>query len=169
MKKEKTEEELQRDKERKIFMVRAILWALFSCAIPVGFIGWRYDLFRQAGSLQLSGWGLIGTIIIIIFLYVVVKYVRAGFVEWSLTKQIIDGVVKIILPIGAILAVTISIRNNLDVFIQSVSCALISEVIAIPLNPFPEWVWKKTKGRFESAVDFVADRFYNKKEDKKGE
>lgn len=169
IKKEKTPEEIEKDKERGIFWTRAIVWSLFSCFIPVAFIGWRYDLFRKAGSLQLSGWGLMAVVIVFAFLYVVVKYIRAGFVEWSMAKQIVNGVVRVILPIGAILAVVISIRNNIDIFIQALSCVLISETIAIPVNPFPEWVWKKTEGRFEGIVDFVADRFYNKKEESKGE
>lgn len=166
IKREKTEEELQKEKEKRIFAIRIALWTLFSCVIPVCFIGWRYDLFRKAGSLQLSGWGLIGVIIVFVFVYVVVKYIRAGFVEWSMVKQIINGVVKVLLPLGAILAIAVSIRNNLDAFIQALSCVLVCEVIAIPINPFPEWVWKKSQGRFESAVDFVADKLYNRNKDK---
>lgn len=170
VKKEKTEEELQKEKETRIFVIRAILWALFSCVIPVLFIGFRYDLFRKASSLQLSGWGIIAVIIIAVFLYVLTKYIRAGFGQWSFVKQIIDGIIKVVLPFATVLAISISVRNNLDAFIQSLSCVLISEVIAIPVNPFPEWVAKKTQGRFESMVDFVADRFYNKKkEEHKGE
>ena len=168
-KKEKTPEQLEKEKELKIFWVRAILWALFSCAIPVAFIGWRYDLFRKVGSLQLSGLGLIAIVIIFAFIYVVVKYIRAGFVEWTMTKQIISGVIKVILPLGALLAICIALRNSLDVFIQALSCVLISEVIALPINPFPEWVWKKSQGRFESAVDFVADKLYNRSKENKGE
>lgn len=160
--KEKTPEQIEKEKELKIFWVRAILWSVFACFIPVAFIGWRYDLFKKVGSLQLSGWGLIAIVIIFVFLYVVVKYIRAGFTEWSMTKQIVNGVVKVLLPLGAVLAVAIAVRNNLDVFIQALSCVLMSEVIAIPINPFPEWVWKKTKGRFGSAVDYMVDRFYNR-------
>lgn len=159
----KTEEEIQKTKERKIFAVRALIWSLFSCFIPVGFIGWRYDLFKKTGELQLSGWGLIGIVILFVFLYVVVKYVKAGFTEWSIVKQIINGIVKVILPLGALLAVCVSLKDNLDTFIQALSCVLLSEVIAIPVNPFPEWVYKKTQGRFESAVDFIVNKFYNKK------
>lgn len=168
-KREKTEEELQQEKETRIFVVRIILWSLFACVIPVVFIGFRYDLFRKASSLQLSGWGIIAIIIVAVFLYVLTKYIRAGFGQWSFVKQIIDGVIKVVLPLGVVLAICVSIRNNLDAFIQSLSCVLISEVVAIPINPFPEWVSKKTQGRFESMVDFVADRFYNKKEEHKGE
>lgn len=168
-KKEKTPEQIEKEKELKIFWVRAILWSMFACFIPVGFIGWRYDLFKKVGSLQLSGWGLIAIVIIFALLYVVVKYIRAGLVEWSMTKQIVNGVVKVLLPLGAVLAVAIAIRNSLDVFIQALSCVLMSEVVAIPINPFPEWVWEKSKGRFEGMVELVADKFYNKKEEHKGE
>lgn len=169
VKKEKTEEQLQKEKETRIFVIRVILWSLFSCVAPVLFIGFRYDLFRKASSLQLSGWGIIAVIIIVVFLYVVTKYIRAGFGQWSFVKQIIDGVIKVVLPLATVLAIAVSIRNNLDAFIQSLSCVLVCEVIAIPVNPFPEWVYKKSKGRFEGMVDFVADRFYNKKEEHKGE
>lgn len=151
-------------KEKGIFITRAILWCIFSCVIPVCFIGWRYDLFKKAGTLQLSGWGLIGIIIIFAFIYVLVKYIRAGFVEWSLTKQIVNGVIKVVFPLGVLFAISLSLRNNLDVFIQAVGCTLLSEIIAIPINPFPEWVWNKTKGRFESAVDFIADKLNKKGE-----
>lgn len=163
---DKTPEQIEKEKELKIFLARAILWSLFSCVVPVCFIGWRYDLFKKVGSLQLSGWGLIAIVIIFVFLYVVVKYVMAGFTEWSMTKQIINGVVKVVIPLGALLAICIGIRNSLDIFIQALSLTLMSEVIAIPINPFPEWVCKKTQGRFESAVDFVADKLHNRSKDK---
>lgn len=153
--------------ERTIFIVRIILWSLFACVIPVLFIGWRYDIFNKVGSLQLSGWGLIAIIIIAVFLYAIVKYIRAGFVEWSMVKQVINGICRIVVPLGTLLAVCICLRNSLNIFIQALSCVLISEIVAIPLNPFPEWVWKKSKGRFENTIDFVADRIYNNNKEKK--
>ena len=162
---------MDEEKKNKIkFIVRIAVWAMFSCVIPICFIAWRYNLFHKVGTLQLSGWGLIAIVIIFVFIYSVVKYIKAGFVEWSMLKQIISGVVKVVLPLGALLALCVSLRDNLDVFIQALGCVLMCEVIAIPLNPFPEWVWKKSKGRFEGMVDFVADRFYNRgeKENKSG-
>ena len=155
--------------QKRNFIIRVVLWALFSCAIPVAFIGWRYSLFNKVSSLSLSGWGLIAVVIIFAFLIVVVKYVKAGFVEWSMTKQIITGIMKVIVPLGTILAVCISIRSNIDMFIQALSCTILCEVIAIPINPFPKWVYEKSKGRFESTVDFIATKFYEKDKEKKGE
>ncbi len=161
-KKEKTTEQIEKEKELKIFWTRVIIWSLFACVIPVLFIGYRYDLFKKVGSLQLSGWGLIAVIIILIFAYAVIKYLKAGFNEWSMTQQIINGIIKVILPLVTAIVITINIKNNLDAFIQSLSCVLISEVIAIPLNPFPEWIWKKTQGKLDSTIDFVVEKLYNK-------
>ena len=59
------------------------------------------------------------------------------------------------------------LRNSFDLFIQALGLVLISETIAIPLNPFTKWVWDKTQGRFESAVDFIADRLNNNKKEEK--
>ena len=154
-------------KEKRIFILRVIGWLTLSCILPVVFIGWRFKLFEGNNSLQLSGWGLIAVIIIAVFLYTLVRYIRAGFTEWSMLKQIVNGIVRILLPLAAILAIVVSIRNSVETFIQALSCVLICEVISIPLNPFPEWIWKKSKGKFESTVDYIADRLnQGKKEDK---
>lgn len=160
---ETDEETEQKAKERKKFIARAAAWAMFSCVLPVVFIGWRYDLFgKKASSLSLTGWGMFAIIIITVFVYVVVKYIRAGFPDWSMAKQIISGIIKVLLPIGAILALCAGIRVNMDYFIQALSCVLICEAIAIPINPFPEWVWNKSQGKFESAVDYIADAINNR-------
>lgn len=155
--------------QKRNFIIRIILWALFSCVIPVAFIGWRYNLFSKVSSVSLSGWGLIAVVIIFAFLIVVVKYVKAGFVEWTMTKQVINGVMKVLVPLGTILAICISIRSNIDMFIQAMSCTLVCEAVAIPINPFPKWVYEKSKGRFENTIDFIVTKFYEKDKEKKGE
>lgn len=148
--------------DKKEFITRAIAWSMFACGIPVIFIGWRYDLFKKVGTMQLSGWGIIGIIILGTFLYVLGRYIKAGFAEWSMFKQVITGIIKTLLPIGALLALLTGIRQNIDCLIQAVTCVLISEAIAIPINPFPRWVWEKTKGRFESMIDYVASKINHK-------
>lgn len=151
-------------KEKGVFITRIILWCLFAGILPVLFIGWRYDLFKKVGTLQLSGWGLIGVVILFIFLRALVKYVKAGFTEWCMLKQILNGVIKVLLPIGALLGLCVGIRANLDYFIQALGLVLICETIAIPINPFPEWVYNKTKGKFESMIDLFAAKLKDKGE-----
>ena len=160
--------EEEKKNEKKTFIAKTILWSVFSWLIPVCFIGWRFDIFSKASRFSLSGWGLIAVVITFAVVLSVIKYIKAGFTEWSMVKQIISGIVKIIIPLGTLLAVCIAIKSNIEVFSQAMGVVLFSEAVAIPLNPFPKWVWEKSKGRFESAVDYFADRLYNNK-DKKGE
>ena len=149
---------------KKVFITRAILWSIFACILPVMFVGWRYDLFRKVGSLQLSGWGLIAIIIIFVFLIALIRYIKAGFTEWSMLKQVLNGIAKVILPLGALLGLCVGIRDNLDYFIQALALVLLCETVAIPINPFPEWVYIKTKGNFESIIDMFASKMNEKKD-----
>lgn len=151
-------------KEKKIFITKIILWSIFSCVIPVAFIGWRYDLFKKVGTLQLSGWGLFAIVIIFIFLKTLVKYIKLGFIEWSMTKQILNGITKILIPLCTLLLVCLGIKSNINYFIQALSLVILSEAIAIPINPFPKWVWEKTQGRYESMMDLFASKLNGKKE-----
>ena len=153
--------------KKKVFIARAIAWAAFACGLPVAFIGWRYDLFRKVGTLQLSGWGLFALVIVFFFLRAFIKYIKAGLGGWSMTKQIINGITSILLPLGALLAVCVGIRSNIDYFVQALCCTLMCEALAIPMNPFPEWVYEKSKGRFESMLDMAADRLNSKKKEEK--
>lgn len=150
--------------EKKKFIAKAVAWSMFSCVLPVCFIGWRYDLFNKVGSLQLSGWGMFAIVIIFVFLHTLVKYIKSGFSGWSMTKQIINGVLKVLIPIGALLALCVGIRANLDYFIQALSCVLLCEAIAIPMNPFPKWVWEKSQGKIEGLIDYAVSKLH--KEDK---
>lgn len=159
--------EMEGDKKAKrVFMARVIAWAVLAAGLPIAFIGWRYDLFAKVGALQLSGWGMFAVVILLFFARALAKYIKAGFVEWSMWKQIIGGVAKIVLPLGGLLAICVAIRANVEYFIQALSCTLMCEIMAIPVNPFPKWVWEKSKGRFESYIDYMADRIRNGKEEK---
>jgi hypothetical protein len=144
---------------KKIFIIRAIAWSIFACILPVVFIGWRYDIFKQVSKVSLSGWGLIAIIIIFAFLYAFIKYIRAGLGPWSMLKQVLNGVFKVLLPLLILLLICMAIKSNIEYFIQALGCVLICETIAIPVNPFPQWVYEQTKGRFESVIDMVANKF----------
>lgn len=148
---------------KKEFWIRAILWGLFACVGPVLFIGFRYDLFKgENSSLRLSGWGLFAIVILIVFIYVLVKYINAGIVEHSMVKQVVMGIIKVLLPLIAIFAVIWCIRKNIDYFLQALGAVIICEAIAIPINPFPKWVYEKSKGRFTSTVDYLNEVFSRK-------
>ena len=148
---------------KKVFILKAILWGLFSAVLPIIFIGWRYSLFKKVGKLQVSGWGLIAILILFLFFKALVRYIRAGFVEYSFLKQVLSGILKVILPIGVLLCLCLVIRSKIEYFIQALECTLICETVGIFINPFPKWVWNKTQGRYENLIDMFANKINNKK------
>lgn len=150
---------------KKEFIIRAIIWAVFAVIAPLGFIIWRYNMFTQINKISLSGGGLLGVLLLIIFLHVLFKYIRSGLMGFSYVKQILNGVTKLLFPLVAILLVTVAVRNSLDYFIQSLGVTIISETIGIPINPFPKWIHEKTEGQYENMLDILL----NKLEKGKGE
>jgi hypothetical protein len=83
-------------------------------------------------------------------------------VGFSYTKQILNGVAKLIVPLVSVLLVVLAVRNSLDYFIQALGVTIISETIAIPVNPFPKWVHEKTQGEYESMLDILVKKLDTK-------
>ncbi len=128
-------------KEKTIFLIRVILFMLFACILPFAFIAWRFGLFSQSqgSGVALSGWGVIGIIIVLVFVIYTLKMLRMGQ-PYSLFTQILSGLIKVILPLVICLLVLKAMRNNIDSMIQALICAIICEMVAIVVNPLPKWV-----------------------------
>lgn len=128
-------------KEKTIFLIRVILFMLFACILPFAFIAWRFGLFSQSqgSGVALSGWGIIGIIIVLVFVIYTLKMLRMGQ-PYSLFTQILSGLIKVILPLVICLLVLKAMRNNIDSMIQALICAIICEMVAIVVNPLPKWV-----------------------------
>lgn len=141
--------------ERSKFWLRFALWATFACILPVGFIVWRYDLFTEVSSIQFGAWGVIAVIIVAAFAYTVFKYVKQGMAKWSMTKQVIMGIAKVMVPLLLLYFALDAIRDSIDLFMQALAIAIVSEAVAIPLNPMPKWAYEQSKGATEDALELV--------------
>lgn len=153
--------------ETQKFWVKFAFWMVFALIIPVAFIIWRFDLFKTISAVQFGGWGVIAVIIIATFAVVCLKYVNKGMIRWSMTKQIVQGVCKVTIPLLAFYWMLNSISSNTAVFLQALAVVIVSETIAIPLNPFPKWVDEKTQGAMDSSIDYFFKRYDERKEKNK--
>ena len=154
---------------KKLFWTRFCLWVLFACVLPFAFIVWRFDLFVSVSKMQIGGWGMIAIIIVCVFAFTLARYVKAGMIKWSMTKQIISGVVKVIIPFVCLFLMLNAIKDNVDIFLQALAVVIGCEAIAIPINPMPEWVYIQSKGQTEDTIDYFLKRqseYQNKGEQK---
>lgn len=150
------------------FATRVALWLVFSAALPFAFIAWRYDIFTAGSKIKLTGWGVIGIIIVAVVLATLVKYLYK-MMKPGILKQCITGFLKVILPLLIVLAVVKSIESGIKMFEQALCCVIVCESAAIPLNPFPEIIAKiqeeEGKAKIESMSDLFWDGFFKRKKD----
>lgn len=155
----------------KKFIIRAIGWTIFACLIPVAFICWRYGIFHKAGSIKFSGLTLVSIIVLFFFARALIGYIRAGLVGWSMFKQVLNGVIKVLIPIATVLLIANSMRNSLNYFVQALCVVLVSEAIAIPINPFPKWVYEIQKEakvtEMKEPLDYFISEFLDKQKGEK--
>lgn len=159
---EKNESKGMTDGQR--FWLMFAVWSAFSCVAPVAFIVWRYDLFTKVSRIQFGGWGLVAIIIVAVFVYTVLKYVKQGMVKWSMTKQVIIGIMKVIVPLLTLFFSIKAIQDSIDTFLQALGVVIACEAIAIPLNPLPRWAYEQSRGATEDAIEVILNK---RKEDSK--
>lgn len=156
-----------------VFWTRFVSWFLFSCGLPFAFIVWRFQLFQKISKIQIGGWGIIAIIIVAVFIFTVIKYVKLALnAKYTMTAQILGGICKIILPLLVALITLYSVRDNVDLMIQVLGCVTICEAIAIPLNPLPKWAYEKQKDVKEEerkeTTEYIIDTFFKKKKEVEG-
>ena len=75
---------------KTVFWARFILWTILSCVLPFAFIVWRFDLFHTISKVQIGGWGLIAIIIVAVFVFTVIRYVKLALsAKYSLIGQVL--------------------------------------------------------------------------------
>ena len=161
--KEETKKQLT---PKQIFAIRMVCWVLCALIIPVAFIIFRYDLFTKISKVQFGGWGMIAILIIFTFVIVLGNYLKGGFKKYSMVGQIINGAVKVVLPLVALYFILVNIKDSIDLFLQALAVVIISETIAIPINPMPKWVYEQSKGEAQDTIDYFFKKYDERKETK---
>ena len=153
---------------KTVFMSRAVAWFIFAGVLPFLFIAFRYGIFKSSGAIALNGWGIIGIVILGAVIITLFKYLREGMEE-GLMKQCVLGFCKVILPLLAVLLIVEGIKSNIDLFEKALAVTISCELVAIPINPFPEWLEKRRieKGlkHQESIFGALWDKFFEKKKE----
>lgn len=154
-----------------LFWTRFVLWCIFACVLPFLFIAYRFDLFKTVSKISVSGWGIFALIIIFIFAFALMKYIKIGFKgKFSFSVQCLGGFFKIIVPLLCMYLFINSVKENINYFLQVLGCVIICETIAIPINPMPKWAYEKQKEvRAEDRKDTLEYIFSSVTEKKKEE
>jgi len=130
-------------KKESTFCCLAIGWFLFAVILPIIFINNKYHLFVKEDELRFTGWAIVGLLILFIGLYALCSYVISAYsVKYRTWVKLLKGFQRILLPLILLFFVCGLINNNIDRIQTLLLEIIISEAIAIIINPFPYFVYK---------------------------
>lgn len=152
------------------FISRLISWILFAGVGPFLLIAFRFHIFKKVSQISISGWGIIGIIIMAVLVLSIVKYVKIALnAKYTLGGQILGGICKVIIPLLAVYLIAYSIKDNIQAFLDVMGLVIIMEAVAIPLNPLPEWAYNMQKevraDERKDTMDYLLDGFFSRKKD----
>ena len=134
----------------KKFTIQLILWLVFVAVIPICAIVDKYDLVKN-GALKYTGWGIIVGVILFVVIMVMLGYVLK-LLKWSMTKQVLTGTMIVLVPLIFLFILTDLITKNIENIKYILIVSIISEGIAIPINPFPKMVYEKNLKDIKEAL-----------------
>lgn len=134
------------------FKIRLILFILFALVFPVAYFSIRFNLFNSKQVISL--WGIIVLVIFLLTVSVMIKYYLDGMkTKYSYLKQVLQGVIKVVFPLLVLVLISVWFTNHLEwletnmhIFTESCIVLLVTETIAMLVNPLPKWA-------FENNVD----------------
>lgn len=122
----------------KQFLIRLSLWVLFAAIVPIGYLAYRFDIFNGNASHSLTGWGIIAIIIAAVFMVSLIREVLVGLPQGSMVRQCVKGAMSLI-PLFLFILLVDRVKKSMDEFETFLIILLISEAIAVPINPLPKW------------------------------
>jgi hypothetical protein len=163
-----TEEEkkLEESKKKKEFWTKFALYVLFAAIIPLMFLVWRFNLFGRTSKIQIGGWGLFALIFLGVFVTKTIKIVRMGL-PYSLVTQILEGIVKVLIPLGIAALCAFYLQNAMKQLFQFLCLTFVCEAVAIVVNPLPKWLHEHQLDEQKNTLKEVLQSLDILKSDKK--
>lgn len=147
-------------KAKKVFIAKVILFCIFGCVLPFTFIAWRYQIF-SGNSISLTGWGFIAILIVFFFVLYCLKILKNS-IPFSMTYQILNGLIKVILPLILLYFIVNALENSIKLFKQALIVVILCEGIAIVVNPFPKYMHDKGIEKTENLMDMFITKWKKK-------
>ena len=95
---------------------------------------------------------------------VLIKFYLDGMkTKYSLAKQILQGIIKLILPLVLALSIVIWLGDNVVMIKEALYIIIPCELVAIVVNPLPKWCFENNV----EGISEIADKILNKNKEEK--
>jgi hypothetical protein len=142
---------------KKELWIRLAIYITFSLLVPVAFLIWRFQLFTKTDGVAVGGWGIVAICFVVGFFGKLLKTIRKGM-EQSLATQIIDGIVKVILPLFIGCFACYYLQDVIEQVFQFLCVLIVCEMIGIIANPLPMWYKEHpVEGSGENLISYLIE------------
>lgn len=148
--------------KKKLFIIRLIAFICLLLVPPI-YLVFRYDLFTKVSGLNIGGWGIIAILMVAVALFMFLRYLIKGktYAYW---KQIVKAVLYIIVPCFTIYVIIYISQEYLNRLLELIIITMVSYFSAFCINPLPQYTYEKSRGEFESWVNYALDNREKAKE-----
>lgn len=139
--------------DKKEFWIRFAIFFSVSFLAPCIYLIVKYELFQPttSTSVNLGFWGIVVIGILLGAVGVLIKFYLDGMkAKWSWAKQVIQGFVKLILPLVFVLCVCVWLGDNIALVKEALYVIIPCEAVGICINPLPKWA-------FDNNVEGIGD------------
>lgn len=153
--------------DKKRFWIQFAIFASVSFLTPMVYLIVRYNLFQPTTTtgVSIGFWGIVVIGILMCAVAVLVKFYLEGMkTKWSWAKQVIEGFVKLILPLAFVLFVLIWLGDNIGLVKEGLYVIIPCEAVGICVNPLPKWAFDNNVEGIGDIAESVFKRV-NKKEE----
>lgn len=166
--------------QKKKFLTQLILFVISSVVAPIVYLYVRFsELFKVKTVRTIPFIAVLCVILVLAVVGVMIWYYISGLkTKYSLVKQVLEGILKVILPLAIITAIAVFLKQllttntelfitNCDKFISSMIVIIVFELIAVVVNPLPKWAFENNIDGFAGVVNKILGGKDIKIEDKK--
>lgn len=138
---------------------KLILFLTFSVVAPTTYMVLRFNLFSET-KMRVGIGGIIVFAIMLGTISALIKYYLAGMkTKYSFLKQLLQGMLRVVLPLVIALFVVIFLSDNMSLVKEALIVLIPSELIAIIFNPFPKWCFDNNV----EGLGEIAEKIFKKK------
>lgn len=148
------------DKNKALFYIQLALFLIFFIILPLTYTIIKYKPFQMVQKTKIGIAELIVCIMVFVLVSLFIKFYLDGMkTKWSWFKQILLGILKVILPMLILYLIVFILKDHTDVLLDVLTITIPSELIAIIVNPLPKWA-------FDNNVDglgIIVDKIFKTK------
>lgn len=148
--------------EKGKFWIKMSITAVFGILIPLLYLIIRHNLFQTQIKITLGLWGLIAILFVALAITVLIKFYVSGLkTKWTLGKQIVEGFVKLIMPIAIFIVALNILKDYSNQLLEFCWVLIPCEIIAVIVNPLPKWAFDNNVEGLGEITDKVFSRGKN--------